>query len=89
MTNTTRVPFHPCSDGKQRLFVVSPGVPTVEALNCVYSLLEGAETLALQLNDPQSRDHERVSHLCQFVISAATAAVQSCIEGMPEAPEVI
>ena len=80
MLNTVQVPFHRCGDGKRPLFAVQPGISVTEALDSAYSLLDIAETLTLQRHGAKGAQQAQVDNACNFLISAAKATLQACIE---------
>jgi hypothetical protein len=83
MAKTSIVPFYPCGDARQALFAVRPGIPLADALDSAHALLSAAQTLALHITNAPTRQQERVSHACHFLIGAANATLQACIDGDP------
>ncbi|MGY4532307.1 hypothetical protein ACVW0Y_001431 [Pseudomonas sp. TE3786] len=83
MSNTSKVPFYPCGDSRHALFAVRAGIPLADALDSAHALLTAAQTLALHITNAPTRQQEPVSHACHFMIGAANATLQACIDGVP------
>ncbi|MEK1940008.1 MAG: DUF3077 domain-containing protein, partial [Pseudomonas sp.] len=72
---------------KRPLFAVQPGIRVTEALDSAYSLLDIAESLTLQRHGAKDAQQAQVDYACNFLISAAKATLQACIESpASEAP---
>ncbi|MGY4532477.1 hypothetical protein ACVW0Y_001601 [Pseudomonas sp. TE3786] len=87
MVKTVRVPYHLCGDARQSLFAVQPGIPVADALDSAHSLLDVAESLSLEKDGSKGPRQAQLNHACHFLISAAKATLQACVEAESESAE--
>ena len=79
---TLAAPFFSCSDTRQHLLAVRPGVPLINALESTYGLLATAYELAQESAMHGDQGNAHFSHAASFLIEAAKATINACLEGL-------
>ncbi|MES2820126.1 MAG: DUF3077 domain-containing protein [Pseudomonadota bacterium] len=79
---TLAAPFFSCSDTRQHLLAVRPGVPLINALESTYGLLATAYELAQELAIQSNQGNAHFCHATAFLIETAKATINACLEGM-------